>query len=388
MTARPHAEALLARLIAFDTTSRNSNRALIDFVRDYLDGFGIAAELIESPDGDKANLFATLGDGRDGGVVLSGHTDVVPVDGQDWSDDPFRLRERDGLLYGRGTCDMKGFIACALAQVPALAESRLARPVHLALSYDEEVGCIGAPYMIARMREAGYTPEAVLVGEPTMMDVVPGHKGLIAMRTHVCGHAAHSSQAQQGVSAVMLAGRLVERLAAEAERRRTAGPHDDAYTPDWTTVTVNQIRGGTAVNILAGECEFTWDIRHLPDDDPDVLLADFARFCAQVRDEARRISPRVRIASTELARVPALRAEVDGAAHALACALSDGDRAAGAAYCTEGGQFQRAGYSAVVCGPGSVAQAHQPDEYVSREQLARCGAFIERLVARQQRRAA
>lgn len=378
---RMDSETLLARLVAFDTTSRNSNLALIDFVADYLDGFGAEVEVLHDAEGRKANLLASIGPGRAGGVVLSGHTDVVPVDGQVWHGDPFRLEVRDEVLVGRGSSDMKGFIASALAAVPDLAAAKLTTPVHFAFSYDEEVGCLGAPHMIRHMLEQRFAPRAVLIGEPTDMRVMNAHKGMQTRRVEVCGHEAHSSQTQLGVSAVGLAGRLVHWLVESAEARRRQGPHDARFTPAWSTLAVNEIRGGTAVNILAGRCSFTWELRHLPQDDPAALLADFRRFCAEVEAEARQISPRVSVRETLLAEIPALVPEAGGAAEALARLLTESDEPAGAvAFCTEGGQFQQAGYSTVVCGPGSVVQAHQPDEQVSRSDLARCDAMLAALV--------
>ncbi len=377
-------ETLLARLVAFDTTSRNSNLALIDFVADYLDGFGAVVEVLHDAEGRKANLLASIGPGREGGVVLSGHTDVVPVDGQAWHSEPFRLAVRDEVLVGRGSSDMKGFMACALAAVPDMAAAKLRSPLHFAFSYDEEVGCLGAPHMIHHMLEQHFAPRAVLIGEPTDMRVMNAHKGMQTRRVEICGHEAHSSQTQQGVSAVGLAGRLVHWLVTAAEARRLHGLRDERFTPAWSSLAVNEIQGGTAVNILAGHCSFTWELRHLPEDDPAALLADFRRFCAQVEAEARDISPRVSVRETLLAEIPALVPEAGGAAEALARLLTDGDEPPGAvAFCTEGGQFQQAGYSAVVCGPGSVAQAHQPDEHVSREDLARCDRMLAQLVGHQ-----
>ena len=382
--SRLDTETLLARLVAFDTTSRNSNLALIGFVADYLDGFGVRTEVLRSPDGIKANLLASVGPGREGGVVLSGHTDVVPVDGQHWHTDPFGLVADGEHLTGRGTSDMKGFIACVLAAVPDMCAAKLASPLHFAFSYDEEVGCLGAPHMIRHMLEQRFAPRAVLIGEPTDMRVMNAHKGMQTRRVEVCGHEAHSSQTQLGVSAVGLAGRLIHWLVEAAEARYRSGPRDGRFTPAWSSIAVNQVHGGTAVNILAGRCEFTWELRHLPDDDPAALLEDFRAFCARVEAEAREISPRVSLRQTLLAEIPALVPEAGGAAEALARLLTAADEDSGAvAFCTEGGQFQQAGFSTVVCGPGSVVQAHQPDEHVSRADLVRCETMLARLIRRQ-----
>ena len=258
---------MIEKLVSFDTVSRNSNLEMIGYINDYLKGFGVQSHLVESDDRQKTNLYATVGPMIEGGVVLSGHTDVVPVDGQPWNSDPFSVVERDGKLYGRGTCDMKSFYAIALALLPEM--NKLKKPIHFALSYDEEVGCQGAPRMIRQIANTLPRPDAVIIGEPTEMKVVTAHKGITGVHTVVTGHEAHSSQTHRGVSAVMTAANLIHWLDQQAHKRREHGPHDSEFEPPYTTIHVGTIQGGTAINIISRHCEFGWDVRHIPGDDPD-----------------------------------------------------------------------------------------------------------------------
>jgi acetylornithine deacetylase len=371
----------LARLVAFDTTSRDSNLALIEYVEALLGGLGVATTRVPNHDGSKANLYATLGPAVEGGLVLSGHTDVVPVDGQAWSSDPFVLTERDGRLYGRGTCDMKGFIALALAAAPAFAHpGRLARPVHLALSYDEEVGCLGAPAMIARIAAQLPRPAAVIVGEPTNMEVVHGHKGITSYVVTVTGHEAHSSLTHLGISANMAAIRLMHSLSELAARLEQAADPASPFVPPHATLTIGQIHGGTAVNILARECVFVFDLRCPPGTDPHAVLAPFLAQAEALDAElrARFADAGVRVVRRSL--TPAFAPEPDGAAERIARTLAgDNGPPRVVPYAAEAGQFQQAGFSTVICGPGSIEQAHQPDEYVARVQIERGAGFMLRL---------
>ncbi|MFO1433764.1 MAG: acetylornithine deacetylase [Candidatus Competibacteraceae bacterium] len=370
---------LIARLVAFDTVSRNSNLALIDFIRDYLDGFGIRSSSITNETGDKANLYATIGPPVAGGVVLSGHTDVVPVDGQPWSSDPFSVVEREGRLYGRGTCDMKSFCAIALALVPAM--DHLQKPIHLAFSYDEEIGCHGAPSLIRALLENVPRPAAVIVGEPTTMQLVTAHKGITTLRTRVLGHEAHSSQTHRGVSAVMTSARLIVFLDDLARRRQEIGPRDSGFEPGFTTVHVGVIRGGTAVNIISRHCEFIWDIRNLPGDEPQDLLAQFQDFCRHtVEPDMHAIAPETGIQTEIFASAPALRHEPESAAARLVKTLLGNAATYKVPYAAEAGQFQEAGLPAIICGPGSIDQAHQPDEFITLEQVEAGMQFIRRLI--------
>lgn len=372
---------LLARLIAFDTVSRNSNLALIDFVRDYLDGFGIASHPIPNAAGTKANLYATIGPPVAGGVALSGHTDVVPVDGQPWESDPFTLTERDGRLYGRGACDMKTFCAIALGLVPDMR--RLRKPIHLAFSYDEEVGCQGAPAMIQALLADAPRPAAVIVGEPTGMQLIGAHKGIMALKTTVTGHEAHSSQLHRGVSAVMTAARLITFLDDMNRRRQRETPPDPDFEPSYTTVHVGVVKGGTAINIISRQCEFIWDIRNIPDDDPQTIMDAFNAYCQrEIEPAMRAIAPASGIHTEIFANAPAFKHEPNSAAVQLAQALMGTDHVGKGPYATEAGQFQQAGLPAVICGPGSIDQAHQPNEFITLEQVDAGVAFIRRLIER------
>ncbi|MCG8444056.1 MAG: acetylornithine deacetylase [Caulobacterales bacterium] len=371
--------AALAELVAFDTTSRNSNLALIDHVEARLEAAGARTWRVPNEDGDKANLYGLIGPDAPGGVVLSGHTDVVPVDGQPWTTDPWTLTERDGRLYGRGTCDMKGFIACALGAAGHFTEAPLAAPIGFAFSYDEEIGCLGAPSMIARIAAELPPARAVIVGEPTDMKVVSAHKGIRSFRVAVEGREAHSSQTHQGASAVMAAAELMGellRLAAELEAAAAPG---SPFHPPHATLTIGRVEGGTATNILARRCEFFWEMRPTPESDPEGVEARFRAAAASVEAAMRERAPEARVTVERLTNVPPLAPEPDGAAERLARALT-GDNASNAvAYAAEGGQFQEAGFSTVICGPGSIAQAHQPDEFIEIDQLRAGARFMARL---------
>jgi len=372
---------LLAKLIAFDTTSRDSNLALIEYVEGLLGDLGVTATRVPNADGRKANLYATLGPRTEGGIVLSGHTDVVPVDGQKWSSDPFALTEREGRLYGRGTCDMKGFLALALAAAPLFAEpGRLKRPVHLAFSYDEEVGCLGAPSMIAEIAKHLPRPAAVIVGEPTSMEVVHGHKGITSYIVTVTGHEAHSSLTHLGLSANMIAIRLMHGLSELAASLERAADPASPFMPRHATLTIGQINGGTAVNILARECTFVFDLRCPPGMDPMAILAPFLAGAKTIDTEMKARFPDTGIDIVRRSLTPAFAPEPDGEAERVARSLAgDNGPPRVVPYAAEAGQFQQAGFSTVICGPGSIEQAHQPDEYVDRVQMERGAAFMLRL---------
>lgn len=371
---------LLGTLVAFDTTSRGSNLALIGFVEDYLSRHGIASRRIANDDGSKANLLATIGPAVEGGIVLSGHTDVVPVDGQDWSSDPFMLTKRDGRLHGRGTCDMKGFLALALAAVPDMLAAPLARPVHLAFSYDEEVGCLGAPAMIDVIARELPRPALVVVGEPTRMEAVNGHKGIATFEVVVTGHEAHSSLTHLGLSANMAAITLLTSLATLARRLEADADPASPFTPRHATLTVGVIHGGTAGNILARECRFLFDLRTPPGLDPMALLAPVLGEAAALDAKMKARFPHTGVAITRRSLTPPLAPEPDGMAERFARRLAgDNGPARVASYAAEAGQFQAAGFSTVICGPGSIEQAHQPDEYVEISQMERGALFMTRL---------
>lgn len=368
-------QEILSTLVEFDTTSRLSNLQLIDWVEEYLKQFSVTGMRVPSPDGTKSNYFATIGPSVAGGVLLSGHSDVVPVDGQNWDSDPFSIREENGRLYARGTCDMKGFIACALAAVPAMAT--LKRPIHIALSYDEEVGCRGVAPMVEAIVRQLPTIEAVIVGEPTMMQLITGHKGITALETRVTGVPAHSSQTQLGESAVMIAAQLIGFLQEKAKLLEMPAHCNAEFSPPYTTLTVNQIQGGTAINILAEHCRFLWDIRSLPGDHAVLLQKEFIAHC----DAVVAASPHaISIETTAFANAPGLKAQDHNAAEQLVRHLSGANQSSMVAFATEAGYFQQAGYDTVVFGPGDIAQAHQPNEFIAKSQLVACDAFLEKLI--------
>jgi acetylornithine deacetylase len=370
--------SILERLVAFDTTSHLSNLALIEWVESYLAGCGVPSRRIASGDGAKANLLATIGPRCEGGIVLSGHTDVVPVAGQAWTSDPFALTRRGERLYGRGTADMKAFIALALAAVPEFAAAALSRPVHLALSYDEEIGCFGAPAMIEVIAKETPPPALVIVGEPTSMEVVSGHKGVSAWRVTVTGREAHSAQTHLGVSAVMAAARLMGALAEVAGQLEADADPASPYLPKGATLTIGRVAGGTAGNILARSCGFQFDLRAPAG--LEVSLADFFALARRIDAEIKARAPEGGVLVEQLADVPPLAAGPNREAEALVRRLAgDNGPARVASFASEAGQFQGAGLPAVLCGPGSIDQAHQPDEYLDLAQLERGAAFMARL---------
>jgi acetylornithine deacetylase len=376
------AVAILERLVGFDTVSAKSNLALIEWVADYLDGCGIVSALTRNTDRSKANLFATIGPDDRGGVILSGHTDVVPVARQVWDSDPFRLAARDGRFYGRGTADMKGFIALALAMVPEAVSRPLATPLHLALSFDEEIGCLGVPELIAALPQGVARPRLAIIGEPSGMRVANAHKGIEFLRTRVTGREAHSSAPERGVNAIAAAAEIIGEIGRIAAECRAAAPSDSRFDPPYTSFNIGRIAGGTAVNIIARDCAFEWEFRPIPGEDA-------ANLRRRVEDFVERdLLPRMRAAypeagaTTEIAAsVPPLVPDPASPAEALARALTGANETTTIAFATEAGLFQTAGIPAVICGPGSIAVAHQPNEYVTPEQLAAGGDFLNRLLA-------
>ncbi|MBN3723190.1 acetylornithine deacetylase [Burkholderia sp. Ac-20379] len=372
------------RLVAMDTTSRVPNLGLIETVRDALAERGIRSELTYDKREGWANLFATIPahDGAtDGGVVLSGHTDVVPVDGQNWDSDPFAPQIRDGRLYGRGTCDMKGFIGSALALVPEMQAARLVKPIHFALSYDEEIGCAGAPLLIADLKERGLNPSGCIVGEPTSMRPIIAHKGINTYRCCVRGHAAHSSLTPKGLNAIEYAARLICHIRDIADEFRANGPFDELYDVPFTTAQTSLIEGGNAINTVPAECRFSFEFRNLPTLDPDTI---FARIDAYARDtllpKMRREHPDAAIEISKIAAAPGLDADEQAAITELVRALTADRSQRKVAYGTEAGLFANAGIPSVVCGPGNIEQAHKPNEYVELAQLDACDQFLRKFI--------
>ncbi|WBX84174.1 acetylornithine deacetylase [Sphingosinicella microcystinivorans] len=373
-------EEMLARLVAFDTTSAKSNLAMIAYMETELAALGFRSRRIPSANGAKANLFATIGPDVAGGTVLSGHTDVVPCEGQRWSTDPFEMTLKGNRFFGRGTSDMKAFIACAMAAAPLFASRALSRPIHFAWSYDEEVGCIGAPAMIREIVRDIPRPAAVIVGEPTLMKIVGGHKGVRLCTVTIRGHAAHSSLTHLGMSANMVAARLMTDLIAIEQDLIRRSQADNGLEPPHSTLTIGLINGGTAVNILAQDCSFTFDLRCTPDQSPDAVMAPFLAAVERHDREIRARFPDCGIDVTISADVPPFAPEPDGAAVTCVRRLTGDNHSLGLVpYGSEAGQFQSAGLSTVICGPGSIEQAHQPDEFIGRDQIAQCAAFMERL---------
>jgi acetylornithine deacetylase len=372
------ARAILATLISFDTTSRNSNLALIAWVEDYLGQHGVASTRVVNADASKANLYASVGPNVAGGVILSGHSDVVPVDGQDWQTNPWTVTEENGLLHGRGTCDMKGFIALALAAVPLFKNG--AKPVHLAFSYDEEIGCLGAPAMIEEMAAKLPKPALAIIGEPTMMKVITGHKGITVHEVEILGYEAHSSLPHLGISANMVAVELMHDLAELARGLWENADPASPFIPPHATLTIGKMQGGTAPNILARRAHFVFDLRCPPDVDPEVILAPFKAKIAALDGEMAQAFPKAGVTITRLSNAPPMAPTGSQEAEAFVRRLTGDNGPAGVvSYAAEAGQFQQAGFATVICGPGSIEQAHQPNEYLAVEQFGRGADFMLRL---------
>jgi acetylornithine deacetylase len=374
--------AILRDLTAFDTTSRLSNRPLLDYAVDILRHNGIEPLLIWNEDRSKANLWATIGPDMPGGIILSGHTDTVPVDGQEWSSDPFRMDERGGRLYGRGTCDMKGFLACVLAAVPKLAKAKLKRPLHLSFSHDEEIGCVGVLSLIDHLKANPPGAAFCIVGEPTDMQPVIGHKGGRSYKVGIHGREAHSSLAPQAVNSIEYAAELIVYLRSVA-RRMSEGARDELYDIPHSTLSTGMISGGSAINIVPRECEFVFEFRFLAEVDPEAIMADIRRYARDsLLPEMRTVAPEADIAFENIYDYPWFAIDSGHDLVALTKAWSRSNSEAKVAYGTEAGHFSGAlGIPTIVCGPGSIAQAHKPDEYVTRDQLTRCDDFLDRIVS-------
>ena len=379
----------LTRLIAFDTVSRHSNLALIDDVKAYCEQLGLTVDLTFNDTKNKANLFVTVPAGKDAdevnhGLVLSGHTDVVPVDGQDWTSEPFTATIRGDKIFGRGACDMKGFIACALTLLPQAVKlsnaGQLRRPLHLALSFDEEVGCLGAPLLLADLKARGITPDHCIVGEPTNMAMVVAHKGIAVYRCRVHGKSAHSSLTAQGVNAISYASRLigyVDELAQEISHR---SDNDGLFDVPYSTLSVGTIQGGTATNIVPNLCEFTFDYRNLPHMTQDDILAPIAAKVAELSTQMQARAADTGIELLQEESVPAMTDNDSAELQALIIALTGDDTRHKVAYATEGGQFTNSGIPTIICGPGSIEQAHKADEYVALSEMVRCDEFLQKLL--------
>ena len=372
--------AMIRHLVSFDTTSRESNLELIEWVSAYLQEHAVESRLTFDDKGKKANLFATIGPRIDGGVVLSGHTDVVPVDGQAWDTDPWQATRAGDRLVGRGVCDMKSFIAIALALVPEMMQRGLARPLHLALSYDEEVGCIGVRRLIADLANVGYAPGGCIVGEPTGMELVVAHKGKRSYRCRVRGFESHSALTPRGVNAVEIACEIVTFLRGMAKRFREQGRFDNDYDVPFTTIHVGTIKGGTALNIVPRDCEFAFEFRCLPFDDPDALLREVQAYAARFLPEMHAVAADTGITFEQLSALPGFDAGADSEIAELGRCCNHGTAFNKVSFGAEASLFHNAGIPTILCGPGHIAQAHQPNEWVTLEQLASCEAFLRRLL--------
>ena len=373
----------ITRLVSIDTTSRGSNLELVDLVAAELHRQGLTPATLPNDDGTKANLVVTIPacDGRrDGGIALSGHTDVVPVDGQDWDSDPFTPQIRDGRLFGRGTCDMKSFIGVILATLPDLTRAPLREPVHIVLSYDEELGCLGAAQMVQELAGLEVRPRICIVGEPTRMRVTTAHKSINLMELTVHGLAAHSSLTTAGVNAIEYASRAIVFIRSLAEEFRTQGPYDEGYDVPYTTASVNLVNGGTAGNIVADRCTAQFEFRSIGSVDPGEVRARIQSYCDQLQATMRRESPQARVDLRTLAMVPGLETAETSPATQLGAALGGLPSAGKVTYGTEAGLFQALGIETIVCGPGNIHQAHTANEFVELEQIRACETFFDNLV--------
>lgn len=376
------AKEMLDKLVSFKTVSLDSNLEMINFIQDYLNSYGIDSHLVFNNLKTKANLYAQIGPNVEGGILLSGHTDVVPIEGQSWTSDPFRLIEKNGRLYGRGSCDMKGFNALILAAIPTMMKVKLQKPIQIAFSYDEEVGCLGAPAMINKIRVTLPKAAAVIVGEPTMMNTVNGHKTSIGLKTHVRGFEVHSSLMHNGVSAVMNAGKLVSWVSEKTEKNKAMEVQEEnrKFEPPFTTLHVDVINGGTAGNITAKDCRFSLDIRCLPSESSKAWVKKYEEYAEIVEAQMQTTNTKSYINIEKAHFVPGLQPEVNGFAEALVRQITRQNNTEMVSYGTEAGQFQEAGYSTIICGPGSIKQAHQANEYIDVLQLKKGELFISELI--------
>ena len=373
-------QEILGELISFPTVSADSNLELIAYAADLLSEAGAALSISRDETGAKANLFATLGPHVDGGIVLSGHTDVVPVDDQEWTGDPFVMDERGGLLYGRGTCDMKGFIAACLAMAPAYAKLDLKHPVHFAFTYDEETGCFGARALMAEIAKADFRPSVAIIGEPTSMRVIEGHKGCYEYTTEFIGREGHGSQPDLGVNAVEYAVRYIGKLLDIGEHLKGRAPPQSRFDPPWTTIQVGRIAGGAARNVIAGRCEVEWEMRPVQDTDISFVKSDIEAYVDGVLKPAMKaVSPGADVITHTIGEVEGLQVASESEARDIVFELTGAAEADVVAFGTEAGLFQAAGMSAVICGPGSIEQAHKPDEYIALDQLQACLDMLDRL---------
>ncbi|MDU8911705.1 acetylornithine deacetylase [Aestuariicoccus sp. MJ-SS9] len=378
MTLLPRTEEILGDLIAFPTVSRDPNLAMISHMAGLLESHGARVEVFHDDTGHKANLFATMGPETRGGIVLSGHSDVVPVEDQDWSSDPFALAERDNALFGRGTCDMKGFIAASLALAETVDPKSLRKPLHFCFTHDEETGCLGAQALVPELQKRGYAPAMAIVGEPTEMRVIEGHKGCCEYTARFTGLEGHGSNPDAGVNAVTYAVRYVTRLMELAEALRHRAPPDSRFDPPWTSINIGRLAGGVAHNVIPGRAEVDWEMRPVQNADADFVKAELARYIdTELLPAMRHVYPAADISTEVIGEVVGLEPMPKNRAKELIAGLTGRNSADVVPFGTEAGLFQQIGMSVVVCGPGSIAQAHKPDEFVTRDQLAQCLGLLQ-----------
>lgn len=378
-----NAPQILSKLVSFPVLGGQSNLSIIEYIKSYLDQHGVAYQLVPNDEGTKTSLHCRIGPAVDGGAILSGHTDVVPVEGQPWTTDPFELTDiGDDKLYARGSCDMKGFIACCLAALPDMVKADLKKPIYFAFSYDEEIGCLAAPELAAAFH-TGYEekPKYAIIGEPTMMQPVVGQKGICIFKTTVSGSEGHSSRIKQEVSAIHESMRLILWLESKMNALIDEGRTDDRFTPNHTSIHIGKIDGGIAPNVIAQECSFYWDVRTIPGDTPQGVLEQFKVYCDELETERRKVFPGFAI-STEADHpaVPGLDTAADQSVVSLVKELADRDDLGAVSYAAEAGQFADEGFEAVICGPGDIAQAHRANEFVHKVQLEEGVAFMYRLI--------
>ncbi len=376
------AVSMIKKLVSFDTSTGKSNLPLIDYVDAYLGELGMPTKRVYDETKTKANLFATIGPQDKPGYILSGHTDVVPVAGQDWTSDPFKPEIRGDKLFGRGTCDMKGFVGAVLSKVPAMLAAELQTPLHLAFSYDEEIGCVGVRGLIDDMMASGLKPKGCFVGEPTMMQVVVGHKGKNSMIVDVTGSPAHSSLAPHYVNAIEIAAELIVKICEIGKRLAGGGPFDELYDVPFTTCQTGIISGGTQLNIVPGACRFEFEFRPIGTDDGKALVAEVEAFAHDLLvPKMQALAPETGITFTVQNSYPGLETSVEEPMVALGKALAKRNDHAKVSYGTEAGLFHRmASVPSIVCGPGAIAQAHQADEFIALEQVAKCEDFLDELL--------
>jgi len=372
---------LLKILVSFNTISALPNIEMINFIRDYINGYGIDTNIESTPDGSKADLIATFGPKIEGGIIISGHTDVVPVQGQNWDSDPFTLVNKNDRLYGRGTCDMKGFLAVALSHVSGLSKKELKVPVHFVFSYDEEIGCLGAPGLVKRLCASVPKPGLAIIGEPTNMTIVNAHKGISLFETSIRGRPAHSSQTHMGVNAIDYASKCIQFLSEISKDLRVNENVDERFEPSYSTISVGLINGGSAINIIPEECKFSWECRDISGQDSGWVLSNFEEFCShKLLPEMRNIAPEADIKTINKVMAPPLIATENNPAESLVKSLSGQNKVDVVAYAAEAGIFQNAKIPAVIFGPGSINQAHRPNEYITVSQLKKCDEFFDKLI--------